>query len=250
MKQRVFFFKPLLVRYNSEKPILKKVGVIKFPFLCVITPVFDPAYESLCKLTTELKNQTYGRFIHVMISNGSSPKTRELVCELNRRDLRFIYDETGEEITNSAVEILVNIGKRRNYCLKKYSAERYVFLNADTKLTDNDYFLKLHRAHQDTQRDVLVTLSKIYQGGEELTLPIFPIKLGHIDIMNYSFSRKIAKTFKFPTDYDINYGYGNDYRFFSRISTENNTAVLNFVSGIRDGNNSYKRVSELFDENR
>ena len=214
-------------------------------FLCIITPIFDQAYESVYKLINELNAQTYENFFQVMISNGPSPIIKELVFDINRQDPRFIYDEIEEEITNNPIEILINLGKRREYCLKKYNAERYVFLDADVKLVDNDYFLKLYKAHQEINRDILMTLIKIFRHGSEITLPIFPITYGNIDMANFTFSRKIAKNYSYPTDYAPDIGSGNDYRFFSRISNENNTALLNFVSAIRDGNNSYKRLNEL-----
>jgi hypothetical protein len=226
--------------------IVKKIVAKTYNFLCIITPVFDPAYESLCKLVAELHSQTFGRFIHVMISNGPSPKIKSYVLELNRKDPRFIYDEIKREATNNPVELLINLGKRREYCLKKYNAERYVFLDADAKLIDNNYFLKLYKAHREIKRDILITLTKIHYEKNELTLPIFPIKLGHIDMANYTFAKRIAKNYNYPTDYDPAMGFANDYRFFAKISDENNTAILNFISTIRDGNNSYKRVTELF----
>lgn len=226
--------------------IVRKIVVKTYTFLCIITPVFDPAYESLCQLVAELHSQTFGRFIHVMISNGPSPKIKSYVLELNRKDPRFIYDEIKREATHNPVELLINLGKRREYCLKKYNAERYVFLDADAQLIDNHYFLKLYKAHREIKRDILITLTKIHYENNELTLPIFPIGLGHIDMANYTFAKRIAKNYNYPTDYDPAMGLGNDYRFFAKISNENNTAILNFISAIRDGNNSYKRVTELF----
>jgi hypothetical protein len=215
-------------------------------FLCIITPVFDPAYESLCKLTGELKSQTFGRFIHVMISNGPSPRIKEMV--VNLKDRRFIYDEIQQETTASPVELLINLGKRREHCLKKYNAKRYVFLDADIKLIDDNYFLKLYKAHKEIKRDILVTMIKIYEQGQEIILPILPIKYGQIDMANFTFSKRIARSRSYPTDYDKTIGMGNDYRYFSKISNENNTALLNFISAIRNGNNSYKRLTELFSE--
>ena len=227
--------------------VVKKIVAKTYNFLCIITPVFDPAYESLRELVAELSAQTFGRFIQVMVSNGPSTKIKNFVLELNKKDPRFIYDEIEQEITDNLEKLLVNLGKRREYCIKKYTAERYVFLDADAKLIDNDYFLKLYKAHKEIKRDILITLVKILNNQDnETTLPIFPITYGHIDMANFTFSKRIAKNYSFPVDYDSSVGIGNDYRFFSRISNENNTAVLNFTSAIRDGNNSYKRVTELF----
>lgn len=232
-----------MVTFDHAKTASKKVDSKRSAFLCIITPVFDPAYKSLHKLVGELKSQTYGNFFQVMISNGPSPRINKFVFELNKKDSRFIYDEIGEEITNSPKELLINLGKRREYCLTKYDAERYVFLDADVKIVDKDYFLKLYKAHKEIKRDVLITLVKM---GGELTLPIFPIRLGRIDMANFSFSKRIAKRFSYPTDFDQDMGIGNDYRFFSKIAHDGNTAILNFISAMKDGNSSYKRLSDFF----
>lgn len=231
---------------DKSKTPSKKTGIKGSAFLCIITPVFDPALEAVRKLVSELQSQTYGSFFQVMISNGLSPRIKEFVIDLRIKDARFIYDEIEEEIINNWRELLINLGKRREYCLKKYNAERYVFLDADIKLIDNDYFLKLYKAHKEIKRDVLITLIKILHAGGELSLPIFPMTCGHIDLANFSFPKRIAKKFTYPTDYDQNIGIGNDYRFFFMISQANNTAILNFFSAIKDGNNSYKRLSEFF----
>jgi hypothetical protein len=219
--------------------------IMAAPFLCLITPVFDPGQDSLCKLIGALKAQTHREFLHVMISNGPSPKIRELVSTLNLEDSRFVYDEIAEESIQDSIKLLVNLGKRREHCLKKYDAERYLFLDMDIKLLDNDYFLKLYRAHNEIRRDVLITLIKIYQQGNEIILPVFPIEFGRIDIGNYCFTKKIARTFSYPTDY---IGIANDYRYFTMISNEHNTAMLNFVAALRDGNSTYKRFTSVFEE--
>jgi len=230
---------------EKRKPPSKKAGIKGSAFLCIITPVFDPALEAVRKLVNELQSQTYGNFFQIMISNGPSPRIKEFVSDVGKKDGRFIYDEIEEEIINNSRELLINLGKRREYCLKKYNAERYVFLDADVKLIDNDYFLKLHKAHKEVKRDILITLIKLCHKAIEITFPIFPIKPGHIDMANFTFSKIIAKNYSYPQDYGGSVSYGNDYKFFSLISKEDNTAVLNFVSAIRDGNNSYIRVSEL-----
>jgi len=235
-----------MVTSEKRETPSKKAGIKGSAFLCIITPVFDPALEAVRKLVNELQSQTYANFFQVMISNGPSPRIKEFISDVGKKDGRFIYDEIEEEIINNSQELLINLGKRRGCCLKKYNAERYVFLDADVKLIDNDYFLKLHKAHKEIKRDILITLIKIRHQGSELTLPIFPIMYGHIDMANFSFSKRIAKRFSYPTDFDQDIGVGNDYRFFSMISNSNNTAILNFFSVMKDGNNSYKRLSEFF----
>jgi len=221
-------------------------GEARAPFLCVVTPVFDPARDSLCKLIADLQSQSFGDFQQVMVSNGPSPAIREVVLDINRSDSRFTYDELPLEPTPRPEDLLANLGRRRDHCLKKYAAARFAFLDADVKVCDEDYFRTLHRAHHEIHRDILITLTRIHDGAKESILPIFPVRQGHIDIANFTFSNGIAKKYRYPSDFDPNAGWANDYRFFSMISNEGNTAILNFVSTIRDGNNAYKRLTELF----
>ncbi|MCZ7592827.1 MAG: hypothetical protein M5U15_12080 [Kiritimatiellae bacterium] len=217
------------------------------PFLCLITPVFDPALESLTKLVAAVKKQTLGDFIHVMVSNGPSPAIKGFIANIARDDPRFIYDEIEEEPTGDSIAILLNLGKRRNYAMKNYEAVRYLFLDSDLKILDNDYFRKLHLAHAEIKRDVFVTQVQYAGRSKMVTLPIFPIQHSRLDIANYCFTRAIAETYNYPTDY---IGVFNDYRFFSMIATEHNTAILDFVSAERDGNASHTRLSESYREER
>lgn len=217
------------------------------PFLCLITPVFDPVLESLAKLVAAVKRQTFGDFVHVMVSNGPSPAIKKFIAGIARDDPRFIYDEIEEEPTGDSIAVLLNLGKRRNYAMKKYKAVRYLLLDGDLKILDDDYFRKLHVAHAEIKRDVFVTQIQYASRNRTVTLPIFPIQHGRVDIANYCFTRMIAEAYNYPTDY---IGVFNDYRFFSMIATEHNTAILDFVSAERDGNASYTRLSESFREER
>lgn len=237
--------KDFLWKYYTVKTIVSKM----YNFLVVITPVFDPAYDSVCTLIADLQSQSFGRFTHILISNGSSPKIKKYIAGLHKKDPRFIYVELPEETVNTPEEIFFNVCRRRNYGMKNYKGERYVFLDADVKIIDTDYFLKLYKAHREIRRDILLTLVKMNVDDGLLILPVFPILLGRIDLSNLSISKRIAGEFSYPADHDPAMGgYGNDYRFFNRISNENNTAVLNFFSAIGNGNRSYKRLIELLCE--
>ncbi len=61
------------------------------PFLCIITPVFDPSLISLKKLINDMKQQKLKDFIHVVVSNGASPKIEKYITALHSKDSRFVY---------------------------------------------------------------------------------------------------------------------------------------------------------------
>ncbi len=219
----------------------------KKPFFIIITPIFDQALESVKLLIDDLKRQSYKNFQHILISNGLSPETKKYIEDLSKTDKRFVYDEIDFEETPEWPYLLANLGKRRDYCLKKYTGERYLFMDADLKLLDNSYFLKLQKAHKKTKMDVILTLVEVDDGK---VLPIFPIKLSRIDMANFTFSKKIAKTYSYPTDFDPEFSVGNDYRFFSKISNTENTILLNFISARRNGNKKYKTITEQYVEDK
>jgi hypothetical protein len=216
---------------------MKMFYTLKMTFLCAITPVFDDCFDAFKLLSESLSKQSLTDFIHVAISNGKSSRIELFIQNLN--DTRFIYEEFPYESTPNLESLFTNLGKRRNHCIKKYNAERFVFLDADLQITANNYF-ELLREHHD---DPLVILTKVKNG--QSTLPKFPIKLGKIDISNYSFSKTIAKKVDYPTDVQIfPHGYANDFRFYERIGNFPHKVLPN-ICAIKDGNKSYTRLSDM-----
>lgn len=214
------------------------------PFICVITPVFDPAQEALILLVNGLRQQSLGNFIHVMVSNGPSPAVREFVERETAGDDRFIYDEIPEEAITGVESLISNLGSRRRHALGKYQASRYVFLDADVRLLDNDYFAKLYLAHRLSGNDVILTGSRNY----ERHLPAFPIRLGNIDMSNYSFSAAAARAHPYPDNLSPEYGIANDYRYYEQLTADSPPLHLDFLAAEKDGNRGYRRVTDMYIE--
>jgi hypothetical protein len=231
----------------------KKISISDIsPFFCIVTPVYDPTLEAVKLLIKALKNQTFGNFIHVMISNGKSKAIESYVNDINANDERFIYSELEYEDINEVEEILSNLGKRRNYVLKNFYAQRYLFADADLKIIREDYLEKLFNFHNETGKDIILTLVHYMLERQKrlITLPIFPIKKSCIDIANITISRLIAEKYGYPTDCVPNYDIANDYRLFHSASTEDNTIIMNFISAIKNGNNKYKSFMRIAYEKR
>jgi len=231
---------------STAKNVLRKAGIKKPTFACIITPVFDGGIVSLDLLVQELMAQSFGRFIHVSISNGESLKIKKYLENIRKVDKRFIYDELPYEKDRPLEKLMANLGKRREYCLKKYNAAWYAFMDADLKITDHDYLSKLYRAYKKFKTDVIIT--QTYINNE--VYPKFPLKLNNIDMANYTFSKKIAKKYSYPNNYSPKYKMANDYRFFEKISTPDNTVILNFISAVTSGNKFYKSVTDIRNEEK
>jgi dTDP-4-amino-4,6-dideoxygalactose transaminase len=204
----------------------------------VITPVFDGGLLSLKLLIADLQQQTLGNFIHVSVSNGGSPRTKKYLQALARTDPRFVYGEIPREKTNDYQSLLINLGKRRRWCLKKFNAARYVFLDADIKVLDREYFAKVFLAHHLLRRAVIVT--QVLHSGRVAKFPT------DFDMANFSFSRALAKKYPYFTNLDPAFGRGNDYRYFQTIHTFWNTLHLPFVSAEKDGNATYRRATDRY----
>jgi dTDP-4-dehydro-2,3,6-trideoxy-D-glucose 4-aminotransferase len=208
----------------------------------VITPVFDPARESVQLLIEGLRRQTFGDFIHVMVSNGPSPAVAALVERVRQPDERFVYEELPTRETASPAALLAEVGRRRRHAVGTHAADRYVFLDADTEILDDRYFARLYVAHVLSGRDLILSLVRYY----ERVLPEFPIRGGHIDMANFTFSAAVARAHPYPDDHDPAFGFGNDYRFWTAISARRTPLVLDAVCARKDGHKGYARLTDRF----
>ena len=82
-----------ILQYRLKQIIKRRLKGMEEPFLCIITPVFDPCLKSLEGLITDLQKQSHGNFIHVSIANGKEPKIHAYIESVRMYDKRFVYDE-------------------------------------------------------------------------------------------------------------------------------------------------------------
>lgn len=215
----------------------------EIPFLCIITPIFDPALPSLKKLFQELRNQSFEQFIHVCVSGGESPKVQRYIESITKDDSRFIFTSIPFKKSKNWKDILINIGKRRTYAFKNYRAERYMFLDADSSMPDKNFIAKLALIHRLIYKDVLITQTAYSDG---TVLPFFPINLGRIDITNYIFTRHIAETHTYPTNIDPKFGPANDFRFFKDINNQDNTIFFPIIGVKKNIRPAFKSILDLY----
>lgn len=203
---------------------------------CIITPVFNDAHRAVSGLINDLKEQTFEKFKHVLISNGPSLLIKAIVD-----DDRFIYVEYPEEPTPTLHLLVENISRRKNYVFDNFHAERYFFFDADL-LVQNRTFLQWTANNHDKADVIISRVSTMY--GE---LPQFPIQKGNIDIANYSVSRKMVEKYRYPTDCDLSNGIANDWRFYSQMKDESHW-FNDMCYARKDGRHSYKNLSTKFGE--
>ena len=236
------YLKKIFISLYPFSNILYSQSIVEIPFLCIITPIFDPALKSLKSLVCDLQSQTFPHFIHISVSNGQSPKIKKYLSKLTIKDPRFIYEEIKEEKINTWQEILSNIGKRRTYTMRKNKALRYMFIDADSSVASSKYFAKLYMAHVISKREIIITQTLF---PDTTLLPFFPITLGRIDITNFTFSQKIAQTYSYPNNIDPIYGPANDFRYFLKIKKNNSLIFFPFLGILKNIRNSYKGLGRI-----
>lgn len=237
------FTKRQVLNLHRLNPLIRKLQYKKttHPFLCVITPVHNPSLPSVKQLVLDMKKQSFGDFTHILISNGVSHKIRSYINKLNISDPRFVYIELKHTPTPNFAALMSNLGTRRDYCLRKIEADRYLFLDADTSIIDTCYFSKLFFAHTISHKDILVTNSEYH--GEQL--PIHPInKEGQIQISNFCITGEVAKKYRYPTKYNVEKSQGNDWVYWQKIKRRSSILFLDFLATSEGSGRSYKRATD------
>ncbi len=217
----------------------------------LITPVFDGCLESLELVFQDIVNQTYTDWVWVLCSNGFSEKICQfthiknelLNKELNATNKLFrvfypkiVYLYTRYEELPDGRAILANLGKRRNYCIKKMKSDYTFMIDADAKLLDINMFSIINDELKKTPKGLCI-YKVVHDVG---MLPIFPIGYGRIDMLNYCVRTSLAKKVGYPTMVHPTQP-GNDYWFFNRVYTETKGDYLfiDRVFGRHNGNNTY-----------
>lgn len=235
-----------IFQYRVKQIIKRRLKGMEEPFLCIITPVFDPCLKSLEGLINDLQLQSYRNFIHVSIANGKETKIHNLIEQVRINDKRFVYDEipfdNNYKDSGLVEDLLIINGKRRNFVMTKYDALMYLNIGADFKLTDNQIFEKLHKTHMETRKDIIILESEV----DGKSYPLYPInKHRHVDLTNFCYSKNIARSIPYPEDIDPEFDVANDFRYFDKIA---NFKVLEGIYGQKDGRNFYKTIEDIYNE--
>lgn len=205
---------------------------------CVITPIFDDTFKATSGLIQDLKEQTCPNFQHILISNGSSPIIQKIVNKAD--DPRFIYVEAPYESTPTLERLLINIAKRRNYAIENFKSERYFFFDADLLVQAKNFFAVMVDIHD--KADIII--SKILMPNNAI-YP-FALQMGFIDIANYSFSKRMAEKYKYPTDYpNFNQRIANDWRFYEQMKDESHY-FNDMCYAKKDGRHFYRNISTRY----
>ena len=120
----------------------------------------------------------------------------------------------------------------------------------DPILRDRVFFLQRHGPNpapgvlEDHPPDIILTRVIARKNPKDFPgyLPRTPIRLGNIDMANFSFVKRFAKG-GYPTNYDPFFRYANDYRFFKRLN--GSCVSLKLISAEKNGNAGYTNFSNM-----
>ena len=158
----------------------------------------------------------------------------------------IVYLHTEYEELHDGLSILANLGKRRNYCIQNLETDYVFLMDADAKILDSHMFEIVKSELEAARQDICIYKIKFSEGIKEL--PVFPIRYGTIDTLNYCISTKLAKNVGYPTTVKRNTDeYGNDFWFFNNcLNAANGDYIfLDKVFGQYNGNNTYLSLQAL-----
>ena len=231
---------------------LIQVKILKFG---IITPVFDGCLESLELLHKGLIGQTHKKWVWMLCSNGFSKKISNFVQNNNSFSGRILtyfgkdagrltYSYTEYKAIKNAFDLLRNIGVRRDFCIRKINVDYIFMIDADAKILDENVFQIINTELRKNPRSI--GMYKIIHKRESKILPIFPIRYGDIDMLNFCVKASLAKTIGYPTSINKKFP-GNDYWYFKR-AYESSGEDYTFIDKIlfeHNGNNKYECLLDL-----
>lgn len=174
----------------------------------VVVPVFNSQNE-ITSLIRDLKEQTISNFEIIIVDDGSTDDTKEVVEELIQYDSRFQYVHQDNGGVSSA----------RNKGLSKASGKYVTFADADDSVannyietllstfTDDEYIIgvgKMSSADQDNRCNIPKTCA-----GNEMHLLIYQFFKGYV--CNKIFIKEIID--KNNIKFDTNLSVGEDLKF-------------------------------------
>jgi hypothetical protein len=193
-----------------------------------------------------------------MCSNGRSDKIEKFVQDKNRvltGDLRnvarryirrpypqIIYTPMEYEEVSDSYDLLANVGKRRDMCIRTVDADYIFMIDADAKILDKNMFSIINSELKKNSRSICV-----YKINHEVgVLPMFPIDYGRIDMLNFCIRADVARKVGYPTTVNRE-KVGNDYWYFDRAyrHTSGDMVFIDKVFGQHNGNNTYTNLLKL-----
>ena len=187
--------------------------------ISVLVPVYNSQKYLKACLKSILK-QSFKDFELIIVNDGSTDKSEEIILELMKKDNRIVYYKKENE---------KSISKTRNYLLKKIKGEYFIFIDSDD-IVEKDFLKILYDTMNKTDSDIVSCDFKILRT-PSLIKRGYGVKqvnsLTALDMMLFSgkfyalwnklMKKKVIKGLHF----DESVNYGEDLLFFFNILKKN-----------------------------
>jgi glycosyltransferase involved in cell wall biosynthesis len=183
------------------------------PFFSIITPTYNRA-KFITKAIESVLNQSFCDWEYIIIDDGSTDNTSEIIASFDDKRIIYIFQENQER------------SHARNHGIKLSKGKFICFLDSD------DYYLNHHLQtlydniiNTKIQTDFFYTQSIIIKVGKEREYYPLPtndenmvrfIWYNHLSMNSTCFYHSITEKIKFPTS--IN--YGEDTYFLTQVALE------------------------------
>lgn len=184
----------------------------------IIVPVFN-AENTIEKCLISICNQTYKNIEIIVINDGSTDNSQDIINQMGKEDNRII----------SVVQKNSGVSEARNLGLSIATGDYITFVDSDDYIESNMYEIMLNSCESSRADVVQCNYKRVDLNGKLLKSGNFPtgVYSGNDNVMNYFISlqdtvnhavwnklikRKLIDSTKFPS-----YSYSEDYVFSTEI---------------------------------
>ena len=168
---------------------------MKNNMISVIIPCYNTG-KYLNDVLNSLQNQTYKNFEVIIIDDGSTDNTKNIVSNFEKNNalmtIKYYYKANG------------GVSSARNYCIKKSIGDYIVFIDSDDVLDYRMLELLVEKADKNSS-DFVVSNANLSISGK---ISQMPFRINNDKISNYELMACILSSKLANMVYSINYNFG------------------------------------------
>lgn len=151
------------IKKKDENNITAKMEGEKMVDISIIVPIYN-AEKYLKKCIDSLLNQTKKEIEFILINDGSTDSTHEIIQSYNDERIKYYKNKNQ------------GIGKTRNFGISKATGKYIMFIDSDDYIKENTCELLFSKAQKEKAEVVICDYLKVYDNGTEEEIKIPPFK--------------------------------------------------------------------------
>ncbi|MBE5806570.1 MAG: glycosyltransferase [Clostridiales bacterium] len=151
-----------IIKSNKKNEVVKIEGEDMVD-ISIIVPIYN-SEKYLTKCIDSLLNQTKKEIEFILINDGSTDSTHEIIKKYNDKRIKYYKNENQ------------GIGKTRNFGISKAVGKYIMFIDSDDYIKENTCELLFKKAQKEKAEIVICDFLKVYDDGTEEEIKLLPFK--------------------------------------------------------------------------